>query len=248
MFVYDSKKEMIVPCPGWFGGTKDRPLDIGEGCYRQIDSVAAEFNIPVVTTLDEWVYYYNYCIRRGNEVLKSRGNKNLELIALSSHYFYPHQLTHKRHVTFGCSSSQCAYDWSILSPNPEDAGNMRTTGAHIHIGFKVEEGFGADVVKRLIMCMDKCVGIPSVKMDKDRNRRKIYGQAGEFRDKMVGDGDTFILEYRTLGGGLITPEGIPFMYIATRKALELYHSDYKFEDWELNKQREYINSKVHQYV
>lgn len=41
-FVREIATGKVVPVTGLFGGTKQESLSIGQGCYRQIDGVAAE--------------------------------------------------------------------------------------------------------------------------------------------------------------------------------------------------------------
>jgi hypothetical protein len=245
----------IVPCPIEHGGTKEKPLSIGDcgygECFRQIDGVAAEYNIPVVTTLEAWVTAYEYCKTKGNEILNPMG---LELVAKTSHMFDKKQLTEERHKTFGCSESYCAYDWSLLEPNGADAGNMRSTGSHIHIGFEITEEFDGDFVQRLMFCMDKELGIPSLNIDSDVERRKLYGVAGDYRDKFLNekgktlerheaeDAKIVILEYRSLGGALVDDPA--FLFEGTQEAIKLFNSDYVFEEEEICKQRDLINHQV----
>lgn len=246
LFVRDIETKEVVPCPIEFGGTKEEPLEIGNGCYRQIDGVAAEFNIPPVTNVDDWCMYIDYCINKGNEILLPLG---LELVAETLHYFNEDQLTQPRHVEFGCTPSLCAYDMSENFPLAEQAGTMRTTGAHIHIGFPVAEDTNLDEVKRrLIFCMDKCVGIPFLAVDTDRERRKLYGQAGECRDKLVmkNDKPLYIVEYRCLGGSCI--QHPQMMFDSTQQAIDLFNSDYVFTTEELELQENIINHKQEAHV
>ena len=49
---------------------------------------------------------------------------------------------------------------------------------HIHIGYDAPE---IDRSLRLITYLDAYLGLPSILIDKDTERRKLYGQAGCFR-------------------------------------------------------------------
>lgn len=70
----------------------------------------------------------------------------------------------------------------------------RSAAGHMHLGTGIlKQGVK---VERLVDLLDLCVGIPSVLIDKDplqRERRKLYGRAGEYRLPTHG------IEYRTLG-------------------------------------------------
>lgn len=240
MFVKD-KNGLIVPCPSFFGGTKEKPLSIGNGCYRQIDGVAAEFNIPPTSDANEYADFLLYCIHKGNEILGERG---YSLVAKTSHIFDPKQFVHDRHVEFGCKPSVCAYDWEQMKPDADEAGALRTTGAHIHIGFKCEEkDFDGDVIQRMIFCMDKMVGIPALQLDKDTTRRTLYGQAGEFREKYLMEEGIALLEYRCLGGGIMKDD-LTFMPMQTLRAIDLYNSDYIFTEEEILLQKRLINHQI----
>ena len=62
---------------------------------------------------------------------------------------------------------------------------------HIHIGYdNPEMSTNIEIVK----AMDLFLGVPSILLDTDTERRKLYGKAGAFRPKSYG------VEYRTLSG------------------------------------------------
>jgi hypothetical protein len=222
-----NKNREIIPCPLKLGGTKKHPLDMGEGCYRQIDLHAAEFNTPVVQTREEWVAAFEYCIQKGEEILE-----DYTLVAQSSHIFTDQQLKPKRLNKFGCEPSYDAYADGEVNKVEKLIPNMRTCGTHIHVGF--DGDFTKDELYRFIFCMEKCVGLESLKLDKDFMRRTMYGKPGEYRVKKVLN--TNIVEYRSLGSAVLQDVGK--LFDDTQKAIELFNSGYEFSEKELSNQHE----------
>jgi hypothetical protein len=240
IFVRDTISKNILPVPGIFGGTKEDPLSIGQGCSRQVDGVAVELNTAVCKTKEDWVNSFEHCLSVATAIIAPMG---LELVIKSSHVFNPTYFTCDRHTEFGCTPAYDAYSGKELHPSSDKAGNLRTTGAHIHIGFEIDpiNDDLDEITRRLIFCMDKTVGQYFLQIDKDQIRRKLYGKAGEYRNKLIElDGtDIMIVEYRSLGGGALVD--IDGMWNLTKMAIGLYNSEYKFTEEELELQRNKIN-------
>ena len=96
-----------------------------------------------------------------------------------------------------------------VNPKPtcEDK-NLRSCGGHVHVGTKHDP---IHVVK----AMDIYLGVPSLKLDPDKQRRKLYGKAGAFRFKSYG------VEYRTLSNFWIWSKELQeWVFKQTNKALE----------------------------
>ena len=102
----------------------------------------------------------------------------------------------------GCTPSFNAYGRETKEVNGLEY-RIRTAAGHLHLGLpSIDNGhhkFSAGAPKidpaRLTRLLDITLGIPSVMIDKDpnqRERRKLYGKAGEYRLPSYG------LEYRTL--------------------------------------------------
>jgi hypothetical protein len=232
MAVLDSSSKKIKPVCMLLGGTKNQPEPIGKDCYKQEDGPMAEFNIKPVTTLKNWRYYFKYCIQEGNKFLAKSGN---ELIAISSHTFEDSELNQHNLRILGCSESLCAY--SVVPNNPCGKTNLRTTGVHIQIGFdyrcpKTNELFDRDKANLLAKYFDTYMGIPSILLDTDSERRKLYGKAGDFRfgSKWCEEKDKRInlFEYRSLGGGLLSnPKNIDWLFKSTKKVVSNYNKKTK---------------------
>lgn len=202
LFIKDKTTNEFTSIEGKLGGTKEQPLDIGEGCYRQEDGVAAEFNIPPVTNKEGWLNSINYCLAMGQLFIEP----NYFFVFDSSADFPSSQLETKQATSFGCSPSRNAWTIGETRKTPcKERPSLRTTGFHIHVGFSLDT-LGDESLKqqvdRFIKLFDKYLGIPSLLLDPDDSRRQLYGEAGDHRVKIIDN--TCIIEYRSLGGFMIT--------------------------------------------
>jgi hypothetical protein len=93
-------------------------------------------------------------------------------------------------MEFGCEPDINAWAEDYNSA-PDASSTLRTAGGHIHVGFQFEEG-DYKTQFNVVKLMDIFLGIPSVLLDKDSQRRQLYGKAGACRLKEYG------IEYRTL--------------------------------------------------
>jgi hypothetical protein len=213
--VQDKKTGTIIPVVGLLGGTKDNPISIGNGCYRQEDNAMAEFNTPPVKTAEDWLDFIKYCFRQGNEILGAHG---AQLKPMASNFYTDEQLNSEKLRTLGCSPTYDAYLEDLRSPDGK-ATNMRTCGYHVHFGFPRRDvtsgtAFSIRHCFSLARYCDLFMGIPSVILDEDDDRRNLYGGPGEFRNKRIPDmdnpenEDTYIFEYRTLSGNLLTADDL----------------------------------------
>lgn len=209
---------------GKLGGTKANPEDIGEGCGVQEDNVTAELTVPPSTSVEEFIYYMNYGRNAINERLKPF---NLKLLSASSARYTEEELDNEVARKFGCEPSYCIYTKSVSPrPTPEQIGNLRSAGFHIHIG--ADRLLTIQEVEALIFYMDVYLGLPSVILDLDTDRKKIYGNAGDFRFKNITTANErfTIVEYRTLGGALHGSDmHIRFVYEQTEKAILAFNNN-----------------------
>jgi hypothetical protein len=201
----DNMPKSIV---GLLGGTKEEPISIGNGCFKQEDNVNAEFNIPPVDNIEDFVSYIDYCINYANAELHP-----YHLEALSALEYPQEELNSRQAKTFGCSSSYNAYTMDIMpSPNAKKNPALRSAGFHIHVGFKFnahKDNLELDDLGRFIRLMDKNIGLYTLEVDPDRIRRNLYGKAGDFRYKSIDKGEgeyIVIVEYRSIGSYLLNNE------------------------------------------
>lgn len=210
--VFVSKGKKIVPGCGKIGGTKREPFFLEEGYYCQEDNVLAEFNIPPASSLEEWVNNIDH----GKALLQQRLSKaNLSFTVKASHIFKAVDIEpYPKAFEFGCDPDINAWTMGDNVFESHDT-LLRTAGGHIHIG-----GDEIDDPWQLIRAMDLFLGVPSIILDKDSRRKKLYGKAGAFRFQPWG------VEYRVLSNfWLNDPVLVKWAYNATRKAIEFHKSN-----------------------
>jgi len=182
-------------------GSKKEPCDIGEGCGVQPDNVMIETTQPPTSKKEDFIKYFNYCKNRIQEIIRYNTNRNLDIVSISSATYKPEDIAHPIAQKFGCEPSFCIYTGNVSPrPSPEEIGNLRSAGFHLHIGF---DGLASyEETDFIIFLCDILLGLPSIVIDEDENRRKLYGNAGDFRVKHLFDKNLTIVEYRTLGGAM----------------------------------------------
>ena len=203
---------------GLIPGTKHEIHDLGSGFGCQQDNVMAELTIPPTDNKNQFVGHILHGKQMINDILQEHG---LQIKSLSSARYSNQDLDNEIAQTFGCDPSFCVYTRG-QSPRPsaEEVGNLRSAGTHIHIGTK--QLLTIPEIEYLMHCMDIHLGIPSLLIDQDEDRRKLYGNAGDFRFNQRVDPLT-IAEYRTLGGFFTSSkELIEYLYDQTQAAIDHY--------------------------
>lgn len=179
-FKKDGKEASAV---GLLGGDKLNPSWVDEFFNVQEDNVLAEFAITPCNNKAQWNNRINRAL---SHLEKVAGSNGMELSSVASSVLDDVWLQTDAAKVFGCEPDVDAY---TLAPKaPEPTGNLRTAGGHIHVGYQSDFDMGADLAK----WMDIFLGLPSVILDRDNQRRKLYGQAGSYRNKPYG------IEYRVL--------------------------------------------------
>jgi hypothetical protein len=206
LFLVDKNKKLISAV-NLIGGTKEAPLQLTlPGCAIQEDNVAAEFNIPACTTFNQFHTSIQYVLQHLKYKVKPLGLSLASKIA--SHSFTDDQLETWQAMVFGCEPDFNAWT-NKQNPSPKvDNPNLRSAGGHIHIGTNLDK---LDIIKS----MDLHLGVESLLLDKDKERRKLYGKAGAFRPKSYG------VEYRTLSNFWIwSDEYIKWAWDRTNQAIK----------------------------
>ena len=196
LFLRDTRTGAATSCVGLIGGTKRKPLamiDMPEGYAVQEDNVMVEFNIPAQSTgrrfgraVGNGIDYIRQLVRT------SLPNHDLDMGACTR-LFNSYELDNKQAQLFGCSPDFNAHNQGNPCPavKPEalmeDDNAWRFAGGHVHLGYESE---APDFVAAALA--DVFLGLPSVGLDEQGLRRKLYGQAGRYRPTSYG------IEYRTL--------------------------------------------------
>ncbi len=201
-----------------FPGTKEEPHVMKSGAGLQTDNVAVEFASPVGETGEDLVKKLRATF---NELFKMIPEGHVMDFAASAE-FPEKELQTPQAQLFGCSASYCA--WALKENDQPCAinSNLRSTGAHIHIG-KVEGDGNAFLydpygkINTVRMC-DSFHGIISIVLDQNAasvKRRELYGKAGEHRPTEYG------VEYRSLSSfWLKSPNLVMMIDSLTQDALQ----------------------------
>ena len=186
LFIRRKGTTIFFPACGLVGGTKQRPKKIdNRGHAVQEDNVMVEFNIRPAKTRGEFVESNKFVLGYLTAALPE-----FDLDICASARFDEALLAKAGYqaMVFGCDPDYNAWTWEVNS-SPEARTNLRTAGGHIHIGYK-NPAINNQV--ELIRAMDLFLGVPSIILDKDVERRQRYGKAGAFRPKEYGT------EFRTV--------------------------------------------------
>ena len=174
-----------------------------------------EFNIPPINTQQQLLdninrmkdFIINYLIER---------NFDLQLACKASAILEMDQLLDEQSFVFGCDPDFSCY---TEKQNPTPAllnPYLRSAGCHFHLGYanpSVAKGI------ELIKYMDMFLGIPSILMDTDIDRRNLYGKAGSYRFQKWG------VEYRVLSSYFISSnETLTSCYNQIEKAINAFEN------------------------
>ena len=205
---FASKSGELVSAIGRIGGTKNQPIaELEPGFMSLEDNVAAEFNIPPSKSFTN----FNKNIKTGLGFIDNYAkNANLIISNNASGIFTPEQLDNQQAQEFGCEPDFNAWSLDINNKPMAANQNLRSCGGHIHIG-----GIEDLTAHHVIRAMDLFLGVPSVLLDTDRQRRELYGKAGAYRYKDYG------AEYRTLSNFWIFKQSLrKWVWNSTKLAVE----------------------------
>lgn len=165
---------------GLIGGSKSYPLPCLLGALQE-DNVLAEINIDPASTLEEWETNNTTVIRE----LQNRLPPDVLLSTLASAFYSAAELDSPQAKEFGCDPDMNAWKhkfnkFKALSGKFK---LLRSAGGHVHVGIP-----DLDLSSKfeLIRCMDAFIGLQTVLIDKDVERKKLYGKAGAMRIKPYG--------------------------------------------------------------
>ena len=216
LFLKDANGNWKASC-GLFGGSKENPLPFGQtkGFALQEDNVALEFNIPPAWNAHMFDTSLEYALSHLNERANALG---LGLSISASAIFPEEELAHPKAQVFGCDPDYNAWT-EEQNPRP-DAGNplLRSCGGHVHVGVK-KYSYVQKI--ELIRLLDVLLGVPSIFLDKDSERRKLYGKAGAYRNKEYG------VEYRSLSNFWVAKSDLrKWVFTEVQKAARMIDEGY----------------------
>ncbi len=200
---------------GIIPGDKHTPHPVPCGAI-QVDGMAIEFNINPAENKEVFVNNIDAVLNTLRNMIPKDFDFAFEPVAIFEEEHFKRQPFKAREL--GCDPDYNAYTGRV-NPPPNGKQLMRTAAGHIHIGWG--ENIGGNNLhllncKALIKQLDYILGIPSLLLDSNSERRKMYGKAGAFRPKPYG------VEYRVLSNfWLRQPTLMEWVFEHTTKAFKL---------------------------
>lgn len=182
----------FVGAHDYLPGTKKAPYDVAQGAV-QVDGLAAEFNIVPASDVITFANNIDSVMYQLRAMLPT----HIDLVIEATAHFdekYMESVPEEQKI-LGCDPDFSAYSMSV-NPRPDQHKTMRTAAGHIHVGWT--DSIDPDDFKHFASCatitkqLDFYLGLPSVLLDNNTERRQMYGKAGAFRPKPYG------AEYRVL--------------------------------------------------
>lgn len=218
-FLINKETGKYVPSIGLIGGSKydPRPITNNGHCIQE-DNVMVEFNVPPARSANDlWkdVDFVKNFIK--NEIIP----KNLDVVIKPSVHFDIEDLKSEQAQTFGCEPDFNAWELEMNSVKMSDE-TLRVAGGHLHIGYnKSNEQSSIAIVRSL----DLFLGVQSVILDSDTERKKMYGKAGAMRFKSFG------CEYRVLSNFWIENEQLThWTFNIALEAIEFANVESKIDE------------------
>lgn len=220
LFLIDNTNK-IISAINKIPGTKHNPYKpehLSSGFGLQTDNILVEFNIPPIQQESQLLTNINIMKDYISEYL-IKHNYYVNQAYLASAIVEEDQLYDIQALEFGCDPDYSCYTVKQNKPPKLQNPLLRSAGCHWHIGYEklsIEKGIN------LIKYLDMYLGIPSILLDKDTNRRSLYGKAGSFRFQPWG------VEYRVLSSYFMSSnETISFCYNQISKAIDAYENQQK---------------------
>lgn len=212
VFLKVKNEDFFVPSIGLIGGTKEKPFPVEQGALQE-DNVTAEFNINPSNNAHEFASTVLHVMNQ----LQDKVGAHLELAIQASAEFEDEMLYDPRANAIGCDPDMNAYTQAINSYNVNyGQSNTRYAGGHLHIGAREITKRPQEITK-LVKYMDLHVGTLCAFLDKDTERAKHYGKAGNYRIKPYG------VEYRTASNFWLTSLDLMVdVHMLTQRAYSLW--------------------------
>jgi hypothetical protein len=180
------------------GGKKDGDFTVLYGTTSKIiiDGVQAELNPRPNTCRANLANEISCCFMKLYNEIKENKDLNIDFSQVVEISKEELDSLSEKSKTFGCAPSQNIYKQaeSKISVNPA-VYRFRSAGGHIHLGGDGRVLEALKKVEVMVPMLDYMLGNTCVLLDRNpwaKERRKVYGRAGEYRTPTHG------LEYRTL--------------------------------------------------
>lgn len=223
LFLVDKETREVISAIPYIPGDKYEPYqipDLSEGHMIQTDNVMVEYCLPATTSAKEMYHSFRNCIGYTNSIVPS----NLEAEVRQSATLDESQLLDPKTRVFGCDPDFNVWADGLQNEVNNKDTNLRTCGGHVHIGYNDPD---METSMEIIKALDIFLGIPSVILDSDRERKKMYGKAGAYRLKFYG------AEYRSLSNFWLQHEsGVQSVFDGVKLAIDFVNEGktYKLTD------------------
>lgn len=217
LFLVSQKTGKVKSAVRVIPGTKEHPHKIkefGDGFAVQTDNILAEFNVPPVNSPEAFVHNIMRMQQHIKEMAQAK-NPDLDIKCMASAHVPKSELRSKQAKLFGCDPDYNIYtgEQNEIQRIPES--DLRSAGFHLHLGYNNNN---IDNSMNILFYLDFYLGVPSVLIDPDTERRSLYGKAGCFRLTSYG------LEYRSLSSYMMKDEKhLRWIWDQTMQAIQAYN-------------------------
>lgn len=221
-FLMKQETGEIISAEGIIKGTKRKPFNFDPSSpfwATSLDNILAEYCIPPARTREEFVQN----VTKSIGYIKSILPEGICIASIPSAVIHDKYLQSANAKLFGCESDYNVWKKEVNKKPQAENINLRSSGQHIHGSY---DNPCIDTTEKIIKTLDAFLGVPSILMEPENERRKLYGKAGAFRFKDYG------FEYRPLSGFFASsPDLIGWCFDNTQLAVN-FINDGRFDEIE----------------
>jgi hypothetical protein len=200
VFLRDITDGSLVSAIDIISNGKHNPLLTTHGAIQH-DNILAEFNSMPATCLEEFINNHALILGDLNDFITPMG---LMVDVVPSQFCEGYLLSDPAALVSGCDPDINAWTRKFNQIRDLSRTNLRVAGGHLHISVNniIEDDAKEPFRIKLVKALDLVLGVMSVVHDpsvEGKNRKKLYGKAGAFRNKNTELNDPYNgIEYRTL--------------------------------------------------
>ena len=180
VFVAEKKSGALTSGYNLIPGTKEHPHLVDLGAV-QVDGMALEFNIAPADSSAAFLNNINTVVGQLAAMVPDHELQFVPVANFGKEYI---QAQPKEAKELGCNPDFDAWTGKENAP-PNAETPFRTASGHLHIGWTEgedieDEGHRQDAFD-VVKALDATLGMYSLLLDPDKERRKLYGKAGACR-------------------------------------------------------------------
>lgn len=215
-FVRNDKENKIVSAEPYIKGTKHEPFlfdPTDPFAGTSLDNVLAEYTIAPSKDCSTFVKGINKSLAYVKSILP----EGYSVVSIPSAVLEDIYLKTKNAKLFGCESDYNVWLKAVNEKPQAENQNLRSAGFHVHVGYENPQ---LDITEEAVKALDLFLSVPSLLIEPDNERRKLYGKAGAFRIKPYG------FEHRVLSGFFASTDELKtWVYENTQKAIEFVNDN-----------------------